>query len=274
MAKVIRKDEDQNLGNETNIENKEQVQSNQDSQVNKDNVIAFPNIMQREENFRIFEYNTGKDILKLRLRMPTTDEMNWAEWEYAKVFNNAISEGIRPRSALISILIDNGINIDEMQREADDITSQIFQKETELMQARNEKDKEKVNQIKEELSNLRESLFRKNAVIRDYLRQSAESKAEESRDAFLMANILEYADGPNKGQPYYKAISREPRKAAKERYQKYLDDKDFIFKMKVSVEYMTFINGLPSDFMDKFPEKQKEEWDESETVIENPTVEK
>lgn len=240
------------------------------STTKEETVKAKPEILDKVEQQRVFTYSLkGKDT-KLSIRQPTTEELNWADWEYARVFNSAISEGIRPRSALIDMLAENGIKVEEMQEEAIEISKQVTDMEKELEKARADKDKAEIKRIKENLKELREALLRKNTVVRDYLRQSAEGKADEARDSFMMINLVEFAEGPNTGKPFYTVIAKEPKKMAKERYKRFQDEVDFMFKMRLSVEYMTFINGLPADFLDNLPENQKESWEE--TVVKNPDV--
>ena len=219
------------------------------------------------ETTREFEFPVGGNVTKLKLRQPTTEELNWGEWEYARIFNSAISEGIRPQSALIASLAENGIKVKDMQDEAIEIMNQVADTEKDLAKARETDDKDEINRIKEDLKELRELLMQKNAVTRDYLRQAAEGKSSDARDSFLMANLIEFADGPKVGKPFYSAVAQDPKQAAKSRYKKYQDDKDFNFKAKLAVEYITFINGLPIDFLESLPENQKEKWEEPDKEV-------
>lgn len=243
-----------------------------DENVSSQKQEASAQVLDAIEQERIFEYLIKGKLTKLRLRQPTADELTMADWEYARIFNSAISEGIRPRSALIDKLVENGIRVEEMQEEATELSKQIPELEKALEAARKKGDKSVIDRAKDNLKELRETLLRKNAIVRDYLRQSAEGKAEEVRDAFLMANLIEFVEGANKGKSYYTVITREPRKAAKDRYQHLKDDTDAMFKMRLSVEYMTFINGLPADFLDNLPENKKEKWEEASIEVDQPEV--
>lgn len=221
-----------------------------------------PEVTPAVETTREFTFPVGGNETKFRLRQPNTEELNWGEWEYARVFNSALSEGIRPQSALIASLLENGISLKDMQEEAAEVLKQVAEIEKDLAKARETKNKDEVNRIKDDLKELRELLMQKNSVTRDYLRQSAEGKANDARDAFLMATLIEFADGPKAGKSYYSAVAQDPKQAAKSRYKKYQEDKDFNFKARLAVEYITFINGLPVDFMDTLPENQEESWDQ------------
>lgn len=219
------------------------------------------------ETTREFEFPVGGNVTQLKLRQPTTEELNWGEWEYARIFNSAISEGIRPQSALVASLAENGIKITDMQDEASEVMNQVAEAEKDLAKAREAGNKDDINRIKDDLKELRELLMQKNTVTRDYLRQSAEGKANEARDAFLMANLVEFADGPKVGKSYYNAVAQDSKQAAKSKYKKFQEDKDFNFKARLTVEYITFINGLPVDFMESLPENQKEKWEEPKKEV-------
>jgi len=211
-----------------------------------------------EETERAFTWvdSTGKSQ-ELVIRRPTAEEIQASDWEYARVFNEAIAEGIMPRAALISMLKDRGINFEKEDQEITIMQSELDTLVGDLEEARKNQAKEKVSDLKDDIAALRQKVIERRTAVSDYTRSSAESLANEARDLFVLATVIEQ----NK-EPYFKASnSSNLRLAMKERLKKINKTEYMTLKMQASFEFMTFANGLSSNFMEKFPEKQKETWD-------------
>jgi len=194
--------------------------------------------------------------LNLNIRRPTGEEVQASDWEYARIFNEAIQEGIIPRAALISILQERGINFDKQQEEVTVMQDELNALITELEEVRKKEDKGKVTEVKDDIKDLRDKLIVKRTAISDYTRNCAESMANDARDVFVLATILE-----KDGESFFNSKQIGTRQAMRERLKKFQKDEYTTLRLQGSYEFMTFANGLPSNFMEQFPERQSEKWE-------------
>lgn len=197
---------------------------------------------------------------KLQIRRPNNEEIQASDWEYARVFNEAIAEGIVPRAALINMLQERGINFDKQNEEIQTMQDELNSLIEELKEVRKKKDKDAVGDLKEDIKDLRGKLVTKRTAISDYTRNCAEQMANDARDTFVLATILE-----ENSKPFFEVReSSNLRLTMRERLKKFQKDEYGTLRLQGSYEFMTFANGLASNFTEQFPENQAEDWDKKE----------
>jgi hypothetical protein len=210
-----------------------------------------------ETKIREFDWtdDAGTDR-KLYIRKPTAEEMDRAKYEYTKVYNEALSENIMPKTALKNRLEESGVNLTEMERVASEKFIEINDLIDELEEARKKEDKSLVHELKSKMSIIRADVTAKRTVIRDYLANCADTIAEDARDSYLTANII-----MEDGKALIDSTHTDLKKAMKERYDKYRKDEYSSLRRAAEFHFVTLQYGLDPDFLEKLPERQKESWE-------------
>lgn len=190
-----------------------------------------------EDNKRLFtvQLQSGKEV-KLSTRVATQEELNDAEFEYSKAFNHAIMNGIMPQSRMLSELLKNGIWSEERDEAIEEQRQKVIKLE-DLMDDE-ETDKERVA---EELKEARTLLYEMRQEKTDLLSHTAEAKADEAQRSFIVSRVTEDAKS---GIRVWK------------KFNDYVTEEDANLVFRATYEYLTFVNNLPSDFMDQLPENQ------------------
>lgn len=217
----------------------------------------------KEEKIRNFNWLDAQGkTRKLQIRRPTSEEIQASDWEYARVFNEAIAEGIVPRAALINMLQDRGINFDKQDEEIRVMQDELNSIVEELAGARKKKDKNTVEELKTDIKDLRNKLITKRTAISDYTRNCSEQMANDARDVFVLATILE-----EDNKPFFDTRqAANVRLTMRERLKKFQKDEYATLRLQGAYEFMTFANGLASNFTEQFPENQIEDWDKKKKV--------
>jgi hypothetical protein len=207
-----------------------------------------------DTEYREFEVEvaSGKKVT-LTVRSATNQELQDAEFEYSRGFNNALMSGIMPQARLIAELTENGIWTEDDDKKIDDQRQVVIKLEDALDEAEEEEDKKR---IAENLREERMKLYSMRQARTDILSHSAESKAEEAQRNFLVSRVIEHKDT---GRAVWKT------------YADYKEDEDANLLFRATYEYMTFVNGLPSDFIDNLPENNVGSEEEAEGEQEEQT---
>jgi hypothetical protein len=201
-----------------------------------------------DEEIREFEVTLNDEtIKKLTVRNANNEELQEGEFEYSRAFNNAIVRGLMPRAKLLSELEKSGV----WTREDDEAIEKQRLLVIRLEDALDNADESSRERIASELGEERQKLFTSRQSKTEILSHSAEAKAEESQRNFLVSKVIEYADT---GTRVWKNFSD------------YMKEEDGNLLFRATYEYLTFINGLPSDFANKFPENATEDSEETEEV--------
>jgi hypothetical protein len=181
--------------------------------------------------------SSGKEI-ELTVRAATNEEMQEAEFEYSKAFNYAVMHGIMTSSKLLSELAANGVWTEEDDQKVEDQRQEVIRLEDAIENAEDDDAKQR---IADDLKEARQELYQLRQGRSAILSHSAEAKADEAQRNFLTACVTEFKDSGKRVWKNYQAYKKE-------------EDSSLLFK--VTYEYLTFVNGLPSDFIDQLPENQ------------------
>lgn len=183
----------------------------------------------------IVALSNGQTV-NLTTRAPTNEELQESEFEYSKVFNRAIIGGIVPQSTLIAKLAENGIWDETKEQAIEEQRRIVIDLEQKLSDATDEIEKAGMAlSLRQE----RDKLYRMRQERTELMAHSAEAKAEEVQRNYLVSRVTAFASN---GKPVWKT------------FDLYRKEPDGNLLFRATYEYLTFINGLPSDFMNNLPE--------------------
>jgi hypothetical protein len=187
---------------------------------------------------RVFETEKGL----IQIRFPKVDENRLADWEYSKVFNQALKDGIPSNKQMAKQIEEYGL----WTKEDDDKIAKIreeIDKQIVIMDKMTEGSKN-MEKVQEKIMELRNELMVIQQEHQKYFQQTAEAKADEAKMSFLIFKVTEDA---NTGKPFWAT------------YDAFKNEEDQSTVNSIAYQFITFINGLPSDFLQQAPAKNDEE---------------
>lgn len=187
---------------------------------------------------RVFETEQGL----IQIRFPKVDENRLADWEYSKVFQQALKDGIPTNKQMQKQIEEYGMwtkeDDDKIAKLREEIEKQIVVMSKMAEGSKNmEKAQEKVNELRDELIEVQTEKQR-------YFQNTAEAKADEAKMSFLIFKCTEDA---NTGKPFWSS------------YDAFKNEEDQGTVNTIAYQFITFINGLSSDFLQVAPAKTDEE---------------
>lgn len=210
--------------------------------------------MDKEDKRQFDVQLTDEKSVKISVRNPTNEELQEGEFEYSRAFNNAIVKGLMPKTKLLSALQDCGVWT-EKDDEAIETQRQLVIRLEDALDKADDNSKERIG---DELGEERQKLFSMRQARTEILSHCAEAKAEEFQRNYLVSRVSEYVDTGTRIWKTYEDYRKE-------------ENENLLFR--TTYEYLTFINGLPSDFATKFPENQVKKEDEKDAEKEEDSAE-
>lgn len=184
---------------------------------------------------RVIDLQNG---VRVKIRKPSLAENRKGEWEYSRVFNTAITEGILPREALIEKVREIGRWTDIDDAKVESFKEQIAVLTTDLEAAAAAKDVENTERLRLELSKARTEYFMHIQKLNVYLANCAEEKANDARVMRLVFLCTTKEDGT----PYWKTM-------------KDLEEDTDIQSYSIILYNFTFLlNGVDENFLNNLPE--------------------
>lgn len=168
---------------------------------------------------------------------PSGEDIRKADWNYAKVFNQALIDNIPTQAQLLEILKQRGVLSEEYNRQVEktkiDLAAALFRLEHISPEA-----DEETEALAYEAARLRDELFRLNQRLNGPLQNSCENMADDSKSEYLTSRIIQYRDG----------------KKVWNTFDDYLNEPNTQLTVKCRFEVMLWLQGLDSNFMEKAPE--------------------
>lgn len=199
---------------------------------------AVKDILDRRREF-IFEPQEGESEHYF-IADPTGEDVRKADWQYSKIFNQALADGFPTQAQMIDVLKARGIISDDYTKEVEqtriELATALFRLENLLPDAT---DFER-EQAAIEVAALRDKLFRLNQRVNGPLANTCENLAEDARIEFLTARIIQKKDGTKVWSDFeaYRATDNTP------------------LTVKARFEVMLWLQGLESNFLEKTPEQE------------------
>ena len=192
------------------------------------------------DNRREFTLETpAGEILHFYIAAPTGEDIRKADWQYSKVFNQAIVDGFLTQSQMLDLLKEKGIlsqeYTDNLETTRISLGAELFKLEN-LMENAEEQDRENTAL---EIARLRDELFQLNQKINGPMANTCENLAEDARTDFLTSRVVQ--------------------KKNKDRYWETFDDykneDNTALAVKARFEVMLWMQGLDSNFLENTPEQ-------------------
>ena len=178
---------------------------------------------------------------RLYVRTPTVDENQEASLVYAKIFNKAILQGIEPSDSLEKKLVEKGIIEDYSAKDSEMSKAQanLIKSEALLSKFESSNKSKQVKKIARKVADARNEILEVNSKRQNLLSNSADNRADEVRNGFLISRVTHYSDTDER---------------VWETYADFLSETDYLLVGRVTFEFLTFSYGLSSAYMENFPE--------------------
>ena len=214
--------------------------------------------------FQVTKDNDQK--IWVRVRKATRRELEAADMENSAMFNRSLQHGLPPRARMIRLLREQGLwtaddstRIDDLRRSVAKADNQIADLVTKIKKITKVDGKDRVTTpspdeaaILENLNGQKDAVTTARAATFKDLRQlhievdamfghTADAKAEEAQRNCLMACVTEYVNVL--GGEVTTVVSR-----VWGDIDALLDENDAGLSQRIAYEYITFTNGVPSDW--------------------------
>jgi hypothetical protein len=180
-----------------------------------------------------------REILHFFIASPTGEDIRKADWQYSKVYNQAIVDGLLTQSQMLELLRTKGILSTEYSQKLEGVRitlgAELFRLEN-LLEKATEEEKE-VCAL--EVARLRDELFQLNQRINGPMANTCENLAEDARTDFLTSRLVEKKDRTK----FWKD------------YDAYRNEENTALAIKARFEVMLWMQGLESNFLENTPEQ-------------------
>ena len=171
---------------------------------------------------------------------PSGEDIRKSDWQYSKVFNQALADGFPTQAQMIDTLRERKILGDEYDKEVEqtriNLAASLFRLEH-LTEGISDEEKE---QLAMEVATSRDKLFQLNQRVNGPLANTCENLAEDARTEFLTSRLIQRKDG-KKVWPDFEA---------------YRQDENISLTTKARFEIMLWLQGLDSNYLENTPERQ------------------
>jgi hypothetical protein len=194
-----------------------------------------------EPNRRFFTAaNDAGDDIKLQIREPNRKEIELADMQYSATFTRALLAGLPPRSKLLRLLRERELWTPDDETAMEESRLEVIRLEGEITDAQKAEDGEdkdrRLRKLNKQHAAALDAFNGKRADIESMLEHSADAKGFEAQRTFLLACVVEFADGEREDERLYRSV------------EAYLNDTDVTLGQRVLYEFVTFNNGQPSNW--------------------------
>jgi hypothetical protein len=209
----------------------------------------------KDKREKMTEVQTGRRVFDsekyglLQIRYPKVEENRLADWEYSKVFQQAIMDDIPTNREMEELIKKKKLWTKKDDERIEQIREEINKQLTLLSKMETEKN---MLPIEMKIEELRDEMFALQQEKQKYFNNTAEAKADEAKMSFLIHKCTEYAEN---GKPVWN------------KYAEFKEEEDQQTVNMIVYQFLTFINGLPADFLAS-PSEDEGETDEVETTEE------
>lgn len=187
----------------------------------------------------VFEDPISGESTTYYIANPTGEDIRKAEWQYSKVYSQAIVDEFLTQSQMLSVLEKKGIINEEYYQEVESTRTSLAAELFKLENIPEDSSEIERESIALEAAALRDKLFRINHKLQGPLTNTCENLAEDSRIEFLTSRVVENKDGSKVWKSY----------------DEYCKEEDTTFAVKARFEVMLWLQGLESNFLENTPER-------------------
>jgi hypothetical protein len=191
------------------------------------------------ETRREFSLPVGDQEETYYIAQPGAFDIRKADWQYSKVYNQAILDGFLTQAQMVDLLKEKGILSDDYGERVESVrislASELFKLEN-MDESAAEMEKEA---IALEVARLRDELFSLNQQVNGPMGNTCENLAEDARTEYLTSRVVQRKDGSRLW----------------EEFDEYQNEENSTLAVKARFEVMLWIQGLDSNFMENTPEQ-------------------
>ena len=188
-----------------------------------------------EKQKRTFNVDTDGQVKTYNIADPTSEAIRKADWHYAKVYNEALMDGVTTQAEMAELLQKRGITGDKYDKEGYELRTRL---EDRIGVMNEESDIVKKKLFAIEVASIRETIFNHNQKLNGPLSNTCERMAEDARVEFLTSTVVEDLQG----------------KKLWGTFDSYRNDPDRKLTSQAKFEVMLWLQGLESNFLEQVPE--------------------
>ncbi len=171
---------------------------------------------------------------------PSGEDIRKSDWQYSKIYNQAIVDGFLTQAQMIGVLKDKGILDDEYTDKLESVRTSLAAELFKLENLLDEADESDREASALEVAGLRDELFQMNQMVNGPMGNTCENLAEDARTEYLTSRIIQTKDGENLW----------------DEYDNYRSEENTALCVKSRFEVMLWMQGLGSDFLENTPEQK------------------
>lgn len=173
------------------------------------------------------------------IAQPSAADIRKADWQYSKVYNQAIVDGFLTQSQMLDVLKEKGILSEEYTEQLESVRINLAAELFKLENLGDDISDEDREAIAMEVARLRDQLFRLNQQVNGPMGNTCENLAEDARTEFLTSRVVQKKDGSRLW----------------ETFEDYQNEENSALSVKSRFEVMLWMQGLESNFMENTPEQ-------------------
>jgi hypothetical protein len=209
---------------------------------------------EQESREQMTEIKTGRRVFDtkkglIQIRFPKVEENRLADWEYSKVLHQAIKDEIPTNKQMTKMIDELGLWGKEDEDKIAKLQEEI-QKQITILDKMAEGSKN-ADSVEEKIAELRQQIIVLQQERQRLYNNTAESKADEAKMSFLIYKCTEVADT---GKPLWAS------------YDAFKNEGDQETVNMIVYQFLTFINGLPADFLQEASASEEDEVETEEAT--------
>jgi hypothetical protein len=191
------------------------------------------------ETRREFKVTIDEEEISYFIAQPNAADIRKADWQYSKIYNQAILDGFLTQAQMIDLLKEKGILSDDYAEKVEatriGLASELFK----LENIREDADEVEREAIALDIARLRDELFSLNQQVNGPMGNTCENLAEDGRTEYLTSRIVQIQDGSHLWEDF----------------DAYQNEENSTLSVKSRFEVMLWIQGLDSNFLENTPEQ-------------------
>ncbi len=191
------------------------------------------------ETRREFKVVIDEEEVSYFIAQPNAADIRKADWQYSKIYNQAIVDGFLTQAQMIDLLKEKGILSDDYAEKVEatriGLASELFK----LENIREDSEEVEREAIALDIARLRDELFSLNQQVNGPMGNTCENLAEDGRTEYLTSRIVQIKDGSHLWEDF----------------DEYQNEENSTLSVKSRFEVMLWIQGLDSNFLENTPEQ-------------------
>jgi len=189
---------------------------------------------------REFSIETEENTTSYFIANPTGEDIRKADWQYSKIYNQAILDDLLTQSQMIDLLKKQGVVSENYANEVEEARARLAAELYKLESLPDSTPDVDLEDAALSVAATRDELFRLNQRVNGPMGNTCENIAEDARVEFLTSRVVQTKEGIKLWEDY----------------NAYLNEENTALSVKSRFEVMLWMQGLNSDFLDNTPEQQ------------------